>query len=310
MEQYENGQLKIEITLINGKKMARTPNFNNRNKRIQIGKSELGTYQGLYENGSYEEYFENGNIKIKTIYASSRISGLYEEFHENGVMKIKATYDGGILIGSYEEYFENGNLKLTKQPTGRIANCGSFSQESKYFNYTKYFENGQIHIKSIIKEWVDLMGRKTKRIKDVEWVFEGPYQEYYMSGNIKIHTQYEYHGIFGHYREYHENGRMKIDTEYGKFGKEGNYLEYFKSGNLKIKTTYLSEYINGEFIQYYEHGQKEIIANYVIHSEKYSDGFIPLYHVNNYKHGAYTEYSEDGKLKIKILYRNGVEIIE
>jgi len=313
-----------------------TEYYKNKNIKIQIGKPELRSYQEFYENGqlklstqinndflivgihkyfgNYESFYDNGQLEIKTSYESSIINGLYEEYYENGTLKIKANYNKGSLNGTYEEFFANGNLKILKQPTGEKSNCGFNSDKGGFFYFTEYYENGKIKIKSVLKECVTIMARKTKGVKNIyyksEWVYEGPYEEYYSNGKLKIVTQHEYHGIFGVYKEYYINGKIKIETEYGKFGKEGNYLEHFKSGKLKVKTVYFNDLINGEFKKYYKNGQIKINANYIITRESISDGHIPIYKTDNIKDGLYEEYSKDGHLKINTLYSNGLEINE
>lgn len=347
-EYYENGNILTDTLLFetqNNKSpglpenfkfkfygKAHTEYFENTRVKIEIGRPELRTYKTYYKNGqlklntqihndvlcvgieqfigNYESFFMNGQLKIRTAYSNSLLNGLYEEYYENGNLKIKAKYVNGRISETYNEYFEDGNLKIKKTAVSEMVN-GIKVIKPHYFEYTRFYKNQKIKIRSIVKEYGWGGVSKKRGIKMVhykpEWVFEGPYKEYFKNGNIKIDTQFQYHTIFGIYKEYFKNKQLKIRAEYGKFGKEGNYSEYYSSGILKIKTTYLSDYIKGAFKKFYDNGQIEINAFYLIEKVNCREGFINLYDIANYKDGLYEEFNKDGTLRKSINFINGIE---
>jgi antitoxin component YwqK of YwqJK toxin-antitoxin module len=61
IEYYENGNMKIESTMIDGK-----------------------------FNGIYKKYHENGKIKIESFMLDGKFNGIYKEYFQNGKIKIES----------------------------------------------------------------------------------------------------------------------------------------------------------------------------------------------------------------------------
>jgi antitoxin component YwqK of YwqJK toxin-antitoxin module len=81
-EYYSDGNIKIEKTIVNGKK-----------------------------NGSLKIYYPNGNIQSKAYYASGKLNGTVEIFNENGNLLFEQNFKNSILNGFFKEYDEMGNIK-------------------------------------------------------------------------------------------------------------------------------------------------------------------------------------------------------
>ena len=108
---YDNGQLKISGTKINGK----------------------------YD-GEYEEYLKNGQLKVKTSYKDGKFNGKYEGYYLNGKLKEESNYIQGIYEGESKRYYDNGNLsELITYKNGK--------QEGLI---ERYYKNGQLMVKKTI----------------------------------------------------------------------------------------------------------------------------------------------------------------
>ena len=154
---------------------------------------------------------------------------------------------------------------------------------------------------------------------------DGPYQDYYDSGELKEEGQYKNNKRIGGWKMYYKNGQVSKVFSYndGKYNdasityydngivsnktelEDGVYvtIAYYKSGNLDYKRQNESGY----FKSYYESGAKEIEANYF---EFDLVGEWKKYHENGklewlvtykegYRNGLYKKYDEYGNLKLE-----------
>lgn len=151
--------------------------------------------------------------------------------------------------------------------------------------FKEYYKTGELRTE----------GQYVNKKRDGKWV------DYYKSGQIS--QQYEYSN--GKYllnsKSYYENGIIKYETK-----KEGNYelaIAYFESGNVRYKKQFQS----GFYEEYTEEGQLTIEANYIeselsgLWKKYYSNGNT-AWEVNYYKgyrNGKYKQYYENGQLKLE-----------
>ncbi|NRD23358.1 hypothetical protein HNV10_08910 [Winogradskyella litoriviva] len=154
---------------------------------------------------------------------------------------------------------------------------------------------------------------------------DGPYQEYYETGELKTKGQYKNNKRIGTWKEYYKNGQTSKEYSFtdGKYNDESiSYYEngtvshkteleddvyvnfrYYESGNLDYKRQYKSGY----FKSYYESGAKEIEANYfefdlVGEWKKYFEtGELEwlVTYKDGYRHGAYKKYNRNGDLLLE-----------
>ncbi|WP_407556069.1 energy transducer TonB [Winogradskyella sp. 4-2091] len=154
---------------------------------------------------------------------------------------------------------------------------------------------------------------------------DGPYKEFYDSGELKKEGQYKNKKRVGKWKQYHKNGQVSRIYSYtnGKFDKEemsyyengvlshkieledGVYVNfrYFKSGNLDYKR----QFETGYFKSFYESGAKEIVATYLKFDlvgewkKYYESGQLEwvVTYKDGYRHGSYKNYYENGDLKLE-----------
>lgn len=155
---------------------------------------------------------------------------------------------------------------------------------------------------------------------------DGPYKDYYDSGEVKTEGAYLDGKRTGKWVNYHKNGQVSEQYLYseGKYNRtsfksfyedgtlkrevvEEDYYHvskgYYENGNLKLKR----KLEGGFYKEYKENGLLKIEANYV-KSDLY--GFWKLYHdngnvawevnyLNGYRNGSYKQFYENGQLKLE-----------
>lgn len=154
---------------------------------------------------------------------------------------------------------------------------------------------------------------------------DGPYKEYYDTGELKVEGQFLDGKRIGDWVSYHKNGQVSSNYGYidGKPKKE--YVRYFEDGTVSLK----NEIINGEVIQfsyyesgalshkrqvangyyrgYYETGELKIKSNYIKNElegewEKfYKNGQLEwvVNYKDGYRDGSYKKFSESGDLVLE-----------
>ncbi|WP_242083243.1 energy transducer TonB [Aestuariivivens sediminis] len=151
----------------------------------------------------------------------------------------------------------------------------------------------------------------------------GPYQENYDNGNIKVSGHYENGKRTGEWKNYFDNGQLSQVYSYtdGKVNKERK--SFFKNGVLKfeikrVNNVFISTHYynsgnvlsvqlleNGPYKEFYESGKLKIKANY---RDRELFGIWTSYfetgekdweveYFNGYKQGFYKQYYKNGQLK-------------
>ena len=121
----------------------------------------------------------------------------------------------------------------------------------------------------------------------------GPFEDYYKNGQVKVSGQYRDGKKNGKWQEYYETGELSRVYTHDNIGRKTGIQEsYFKDGGIKYKTSKLNE---NEFVTrgfYEENGN--IFYEFVL--RKYpKSGFLM-------KNGFYKEYYKNGTLKIESNY--------
>ena len=146
---------------------------------------EKVTYINGKKEGFEENFWFGGDLHHRVNYINGNREGSYVEYHVNDSIDIKSNYKNDVKHGTYEEYYENGKLK---------QKC-EYINNFKFGRIEHYFENGQIH---------KIVHCNIENSRN----YDGPYEEYYENGQLKIKTNYKVGYKKGGYEEYNENGKL------------------------------------------------------------------------------------------------------
>ncbi|WP_296385540.1 energy transducer TonB [Winogradskyella sp.] len=153
----------------------------------------------------------------------------------------------------------------------------------------------------------------------------GPFQDYYDSGELKIEGQYKNKKKVGEWKRYYKDGQISRLYSYNKGKLNKEEVSYYKNGKVSNKTEKVGEdyisfgyYKSGElnyekqqktgyYKSYYKSGAIDIEANYLeyelvgIWKKHYENGQIKwlVEYKNGYRDGVYKNFYENGDLKLE-----------
>ena len=180
-EFYEDGTLKLECVIKDGKKDGLYKKY------YGNGKLELkGTYKNGKEEGAYQLYDYNGNVRREGFCENNKEIGPFKQYFENGNLESEAILKEGYkLEGPFKDYYENGNIKIV----------GSNKNDKQEGAYKRYDINGKLMREGTFKN-----GKR-----------EGSFQEYFPSGKLKLEGSFKNDKPKGSYKEYYEDGKLKAE---------------------------------------------------------------------------------------------------
>lgn len=257
----------------------------------------------LLEMEKYPQYFqfteddlnvmkENGASRdnIYLVKKFLKKDGDYEEYYpeeEGGGIKLQYHMTGGCLNGEYKEYYDNGNIiKISHYKDGKLnGECKSWWHNGNISMVTRH-EDNKLH---------------------------GKFLEYRYDGTLDRECEYKEGKLHGRYIEYKEDGTYLKECFYTE-GKLINLRTYNTSGILTLKKSLI---INDtyELTRYYE-GDGKLHYKVIMVGGKWNGEYNSWWHNGNkciettYKddkiHGEYTYWNEDGTLREKKYYNEGI----
>jgi antitoxin component YwqK of YwqJK toxin-antitoxin module len=210
---YENGNLKAEINLKDGKM-----------------------------HGISKSYHKNGKLQKESIFKNGELNGISKRYHKNGKLHIEENYKNGELDGIKRSYYKsNGALKEEYYIRNGISNVKTYHKtgELKYVFKTKdgkisgiikeYDKNGKL-INKIDPEKLTakLKGNKTSIINDMNMVSEDDLDGLFVNNkhNIDIFIFFDYNCKYSQklFKEINEikNKNKKIRIIYKEHPMLGN----------------------------------------------------------------------------------------
>lgn len=144
VEYYDNGQIKYECDIINGKPQGTfRAYYEDGNLMYSVNYNE-----GKIEGSSYFYYNSNANtLRAEVEFEQNKVTGIYKEYYDNGSRKSKIFYEDGVENGDAEFYFPTGDLKIK----------GKYKDGKKNGRWIYYNEQGE---KIGVEKWKK--GRKVR----------------------------------------------------------------------------------------------------------------------------------------------------
>ncbi len=303
-EFYENGTTKTAGTYRNGIKDGYFKYYDKngsldsiqkyRNGIIEFEPEELAVYE------IKTDYYSDGTIKVIGSYLDGKADGVRKEYSPEGKITDGYIMHKGVVVG--HGLFDaagrkQGNWKLFYD-NGRILSEGKYVDNKRIGLWKFYYENGKIEQTGAF---------------DKDGFYSGEWQWFYMDGNPRIVELYFEGEREGEFVEYNKDGGVIMQGEYVNSIREGNwvitvnnyieigaYLENVKDGIWKYYYTADTLYFEGIFIDgsedglhtwYYRNGNKMKTGKYLM----------------SLKEGDWKYYDIEGKLILKVKYKDGIE---
>ena len=226
-------------------------------------------------------FYDNGNIYTQKIVNPKNNNEKMIIYFEDGVTKLgewECTADGTYIMG--KSYYKNGKI-----------------------SHQDYYDNGKIIETKCWNQYGNLIDCKSEN---------GPFKEYYNSGNLKmegIHSDGEFNGLTV---MYHENGNVMGEVLYRNGVSIGTKKYYYEDGTLQLESNdngkYLLMYPNGNIEK---EGQLKNGKNYGKWKYYYENGNIQYsgYWKDDKEDGVWKVFDESGRLLNKVIMKDG-EVIE
>lgn len=120
-------------------------------------------------------------------------------------------------------------------------------------------------------------------------VLYGPYESYYISGQLKSVGAYVNNEPIGQWQYYYENGKLKMKGHLKDNSNHGMWTYYYENGNPRMKGSIYEGLREENWVYYYETGEIKSEGEYV----------------NDKKHRLWNYYFQDGSIKAKAMYQYG-----
>lgn len=330
-------------------------------------------YSGGMENGISFEYNRDGVIILITEYKKGFLlsrehinrsdpnglkQGLWKDFYSNGKLQSEVTYLNDKKNGYLKRYDSTGTLlSIEKYINDEPA---EFAEELKEYEIRRdYYPNGKVRIEgsyfkdkpdgirreydstgNIIKGYVFGNGMMLgEGIIDAAGKKQGPWKEYYETGELMASGAYRNNERVGKWTFYHQNGKVEQKGSFTNKGvPDGDWEYYYESGNLLKKEYLVDGEPDGEYIEYSDSGDVLVKGNFsegletgewyyaigdVIEKGKYQDGvqvdwweqrsksddqlIFKGKYFDGMPDGKHTWYYPDGTKKTEGLYVNGLK---
>jgi len=262
------------------------------------------------KNGVHKSFFENTDKeKIVCTYSDDKLNGYLKEFNLKGdLMRTEKWIDGVLQINPKElvrldtkkEYYPDGRLKASgTSKQGVLEGVMRYYDEEGKVNASKFYKNGDVIAEGIYDE---------------RGLQQGPWKEFYTTGELKAEGVYEMGKKIGAWKYYHQNGKQEQLGKYIKGKPDGAWKWYYESGNILREETFEKGTPVEEMREYSDSGKVIAKGSYL---DGEPDGFWFLEDNDFREEGTYKAgvkyddwkyfYLSTGKLQHKGKYVEGQE---
>lgn len=319
-EYYQSGDLKTEIPFVDGKE-----------KGEGFGYEEDGRITTLY---TYKGGVLTRRQRINRFDETGLKQGIWMKFHKNRQVSEEGPYVNGLKHGYWKYYQANGNLKRVEKwvmgelqedasevakveirreidpKTGKLAFKGAYRNDKPEGVHRKYDDDGNVVESKIYSDGIVLF----EGVVDEEGRRQGPWKEYYRSGELKAEGSYKDNLKIGTWKYYYIDGELEQIGGYRRGLADGLWTWYYPNGEVWREEEYLMGREDGLSVEYSDSGTVLAKGNYV-------DGFRDgqwFFEINDHREeGSFFEgerngewrhyYLENDQLRFVGRYENNLE---
>jgi antitoxin component YwqK of YwqJK toxin-antitoxin module len=303
---YKNGYKYKDIPFVKGKENGIGREYNKEGTIITLTTYKNGFLQreerinrrdqANRKQGNWKTFFTSGKVFTESKYLDDKLDGYYKEYNEKGDLIKTEKYIDGVLQVNVAELIKL-DTKKTFFGNGQVKSSGTFKQGVAE-GVTRFYDSlGVITNSQIFKGGVLI----SDGIYDEKGFQQGPWKEYYLTGELKSEGVYENGKRIGLWKYYHQNKKIEQIGKFNKKGKpDGDWKWYFESGNILREETFINGLPEGEMREYDDSGAVVTKGNYI---EGEKDGFWFLQDGDEREEGKYRGSLKDDLWKY--FYSNG-----
>ena len=201
--------------------------------------------------GPWKEFHPNGKARLEGSYVDDRKHGIFKEFDALGNLKDMVKYDSGALdtLAANKLTVE---IKRSFHPNGKVASIGSYSKSGKREGLFKEFSmDGQVNAAKIF-QGDQLISEGL--VNDLG-ALEGPWTEYYATGEKRAEGGYEKGRKEGDWTFYHRSGKVEQKGKYLNGLAHGRWQWFYESGSSHREELYRKGKEDGASVELDEAGK-------------------------------------------------------
>lgn len=266
---YKSGEIKKIIPFENGLENGLALTFNKDSIIILIEEYKNGFLlsreiinrvdKNALKQGLWKFFYNNGIVKEEITYLNNKKNGFLKTYDKKGILISIEKYINDIKQTDVKELKEY-EIRKDYYPNGRVKIEGS------YYNNLADGIRREFNIEGkIIKAYIFYKGIMTgEGIIDINGKKQGPWKEYYNTGELMSSGSYSNSIRIGEWNFYHNNGNIEQNGTYNKNGTPINEWNFYHENAALYKNEYyLDGELEGEYIEYNDTGKIIVKGQYV-----------------------------------------------
>lgn len=258
--------------------------------------------------GLWRYFYPNMVAKEDGRFKNDKKHGYWKTYDEEGNLLETLKYENGILIPDPEELAKL-DIKREYHPNAQVKSVGSYNKGVKEGVHREYSLEGKVTAAKIYSKGkvigegiVDDQGRR-----------QGPWKEFYESGELKSEGNYKNGLREGEWVFYYRDGKEEQRGSYYKGEPDGEWKWTYNNGQTWREETFVEGFEDGLAIEYNDTGKVVAKGNF-ISGEREGNWILDLgdtreegNYVAGQKQGMWKSYYPSGKLRTEGKYEQGME---
>lgn len=232
------------------------------------------------------EIYNDTTIRYRELYieADRPDSEIIKAMREG---RINQTDKEGRKQGLWKKVYDNGNTayEVTFKDDKPVGEMVRYHRNSRVMARMEFEEDGKTAYTKLYDKYGNFIaeGKYLNKQKEGEW-------KYYQDEALIQKEHYKNGKRDGEQKIFYSNGNL-YDIKHFENGTEnGMWIKYHRNGKEMLKAEVADGELNGNILRWYPSGQQEVIGQY--------ENDLPV--------GTWTYFSDDGKNKETITYKDGV----
>lgn len=319
-EYYPSGELRQETPYVDGLAKGEGYEYDKDGRIITLLTYKAGVLtrkqsinridEQQQKQGVWMVFYPNRQVKNEGIYQNDLKNGYWKYYQPNGNLIRVEKWVMGELQENAREVAKVEIRREINPQTGKLSFKGAYRNGKPEGVHREYDDEGNVTASRIYENGIVLF----EGIVDEDGQKQGPWKEYYTTGELKAEGSYKDNLKVGNWIYYYRDGNIEQTGDYIKGLPDGVWTWKYENGQTWREEEYVFGQEDGPSIEYSDSGSVIAQGNYV---DGYKDGKWTM-EINDYREvGSYFEGERKGEWKHYYLhneqlafvgnYENGLE---
>jgi len=311
---FPDGKLKEEISYLEGKKQGPGKEYDEEgnvitlfeyNNNYLISREKINRYDSKgMKQSVWKTFYPDGKVQKEMKYTNDKYDGFYKEFNDNGNLILSIKYQEGKIIDNQVDLTIKDEIDFRRQfdDSGLLLSSGGYKDNLPVGVHRYYNKSGKIISARI---YDDLGNKVSEGIVDETGSKEGPWKDFFISGEVKAVGAYLSNLQSGKWTYFYKNGSKEQEGSYLRGLYDGSWVWFHPDGSIWREENYFNGREDGPMVEYSDSG-KVITRGEFINGEKEGEWFYQVNdhsEIGNYqsglREGIWNYYYEDGTLQFQ-----------